>query len=103
MMGLCRPYGSDTTNGDKQFRYRCAIAGAPVTHWDGYDSHYTGTVLSRYYKAAIGHCWFSLLLNPAGACMCVERYMGRPQENTSGYGSSAVMTHVNHLQGQYVY
>jgi dipeptidyl-peptidase-4 len=23
--------------------YACAVAGAPVTSWDGYDTHYTGT------------------------------------------------------------
>ena len=22
--------------------YACAVAGAPVTSWDGYDTHYTG-------------------------------------------------------------
>jgi dipeptidyl aminopeptidase/acylaminoacyl peptidase len=22
--------------------FRCAVAGAPVTSWDGYDTHYTG-------------------------------------------------------------
>ena len=36
-----------------------------VTHWDGYDTHYT------------------------------ERYMGTPANNPSGYAASAVMTHVH--------
>jgi hypothetical protein len=32
-MSLCRsPAGT----------YACAVAGAPVTSWDGYDTHYTG-------------------------------------------------------------
>jgi len=44
--------------------FRCAVAGAPVTHWDGYDTHYT------------------------------ERYMGLPQENLTGYQASSVMEHV---------
>ena len=22
--------------------FKCAVAGAPVTSWDGYDTHYTG-------------------------------------------------------------
>lgn len=48
----------------------CAVAGAPVTSWDGYDTHYT------------------------------ERYMGLPQNNSEGYSSSSVMTHVGNLQGQ---
>lgn len=50
--------------------FKCAIAGAPVTSWDAYDTHYT------------------------------ERYMGLPQENTAGYESSNVMTHVNKMQGR---
>lgn len=28
--------------------YACAVAGAPVTSWDGYDTHYTGKY-STYY------------------------------------------------------
>jgi len=35
--------------------FHVAVAGAPVTSWDGYDSHYT------------------------------ERYMGMPSDNPSGY------------------
>ena len=32
-MAVCRaPY---------QALFRCAVAGAPVTSWDGYDTHYT--------------------------------------------------------------
>ena len=44
--------------------FRAAVAGAPVTSWDGYDTHYT------------------------------ERYMGTPQGNPAGYERSAVMAHV---------
>ena len=50
--------------------FKLAIAGAPVTHWDGYDTHYT------------------------------ERYMGTPAQNPEGYTSSAVMHHVDKLQGK---
>jgi len=49
--------------------FKAAVAGAPVTHWDGYDTHYT------------------------------ERYMGTPQGNPKGYEQSAVMTHVDALEG----
>lgn len=49
--------------------FHCAIAGAPVTSWDGYDTHYT------------------------------ERYMGTPVSNTSGYQSSSVMSHVQNMRG----
>lgn len=49
--------------------FKAAVAGAPVTHWDGYDTHYT------------------------------ERYMGTPQDNAEGYRSSAVMTHAAHIRG----
>jgi dipeptidyl-peptidase-4 len=41
--------------------FRAAVAGAPVTDWDGYDTHYT------------------------------ERYMGTPQEDPDGYLRSSVL------------
>jgi dipeptidyl-peptidase-4 len=59
-MALCRAPGV----------FRAAIAGAPVTHWDAYDTHYT------------------------------ERYMGIPQENVEGYERSAVMTHAAGITGR---
>ena len=46
-----------------------AVSGAPVTHWDGYDTHYT------------------------------ERYMGTPQNNEKGYEVSAVMHHLENMRG----
>ncbi len=49
--------------------FRMGVAGAPVTHWDGYDTHYT------------------------------ERYMGTPQSNPEGYESGSVMTHVDKIEG----
>ena len=49
--------------------FRMGVAGAPVTHWDGYDTHYT------------------------------ERYMGTPQSNSDGYESGSVMTHVDAIEG----
>ena len=50
--------------------FKVGIAGAPVTHWDGYDTHYT------------------------------ERYMGLPQENVEGYARSSVMAHVEGMRGK---
>jgi dipeptidyl-peptidase-4 len=50
--------------------FHVAVAGAPVTHWDGYDTHYT------------------------------ERYMGLPQENPEGYEVSSVMAHVDDIEGE---
>ena len=50
--------------------FRAAVAGAPVTHWDGYDTHYT------------------------------ERYMGTPASNPDGYERSSVMHHVASLRGE---
>ena len=44
--------------------------GAPVTSWDGYDTHYT------------------------------ERYMGTPENNSIGYHDSSVMTHVSGMEGK---
>lgn len=49
--------------------FRCACAGAPVTHWDGYDTHYT------------------------------ERYMDHPAANADGYHLSSVMAHVGNQRG----
>ncbi len=49
--------------------FRAAMAGAPVTHWDGYDTCYT------------------------------ERYMGLPQENPEGYRQSSVMAHADNIRG----
>ena len=48
--------------------FRAACAGAPVTDWDGYDTHYT------------------------------ERYMGTPADNPDGYRAAAVATHVEGLR-----
>jgi dienelactone hydrolase len=50
--------------------FHCAVAGAPVTSWDGYDTHYT------------------------------ERYMGLPSENPSGYRESAVFDHIPNMRGK---
>ncbi|CAF0765270.1 unnamed protein product [Adineta ricciae] len=49
--------------------FKLGIAGAPVTHWDGYDTHYT------------------------------ERYMGTPEGNLRGYEVSSVMHYINNLTG----
>ncbi len=49
--------------------FHVGVAGAPVTHWDGYDTHYT------------------------------ERYMGTPQTNPKGYEESSVMHHVDGIVG----
>ncbi|HYV84458.1 MAG TPA: S9 family peptidase [Patescibacteria group bacterium] len=48
--------------------FRAAVAGAPVTGWDGYDTHYT------------------------------ERYMGTPEGNPSGYRAASVLTLAATLQ-----
>ncbi|CAH9070654.1 unnamed protein product [Cuscuta epithymum] len=52
--------------------FRCAVSGAPVTSWDGYDTFYT------------------------------EKYMGRPDENPSGYEESSVMHHVSKMKGELI-
>ena len=49
--------------------FKMGVAGAPVTHWDGYDTHYT------------------------------ERYMGTPRYNPEGYRAGSAMTHVDALRG----
>ncbi|CAN1250682.1 Dipeptidyl aminopeptidase 4 [Linum perenne] len=48
----------------------CAVAGAPVTSWDGYDTFYT------------------------------EKYMGLPIEDATAYEYSSVMHHVHTLRGR---
>jgi dipeptidyl-peptidase-4 len=50
--------------------FRAAVAGAPVSSWDGYDTHYT------------------------------ERYMGTPQTNPEGYKASSVLEHVGAIRGK---
>ena len=50
--------------------FRAGVSGAPVTSWDGYDTHYT------------------------------ERYMGTPQANPDGYRRSSVMTHADAMTGE---
>jgi len=49
--------------------FHVAVAGAPVTSWDGYDTHYT------------------------------ERYMGLPSDNPNGYRESAIFHHVSNIKG----
>jgi dipeptidyl-peptidase 4 len=50
--------------------FKVGVAGAPVTHWDGYDTCYT------------------------------ERYMSTPELNPEGYHNGAVMTHVDNLKAK---
>jgi dipeptidyl-peptidase 4 len=50
--------------------FQVAVAISPVTHWDGYDTHYT------------------------------ERYMGTPQSNPPGYQQSSVMAYAAQLSGK---
>lgn len=50
--------------------FSVAVAGAPVTHWEGYDTCYT------------------------------ERYMGTPADNPVGYHDGSVITHVARLEGR---
>ncbi|KAF3795080.1 Dipeptidyl aminopeptidase 4 [Nymphaea thermarum] len=48
----------------------CAVAGAPVTSWDGYDTFYT------------------------------EKYMGKPADNPDAYEYGSIMYHVDKLRGK---
>jgi dipeptidyl-peptidase-4 len=50
--------------------FKVAVAGAPVTHWEGYDTHYT------------------------------ERYMGTPQSNPTGYDAGSVLSHAEGITGK---
>ena len=49
--------------------FRAGVAGAPVTDWTLYDTHYT------------------------------ERYLGKPQDNAAGYAASSVLTYADGLRG----
>jgi dipeptidyl-peptidase-4 len=62
MAAICLARAADT--------FQVAVAGAPVTHWDGYDTCYT------------------------------ERYMGLPQSNPEGYKVSSVMHHLEKMTGR---
>ena len=50
--------------------FKVAVSGAPVTSWDGYDTHYT------------------------------ERYMGTPVTNPNGYSTSDVRQYVSGMKGK---
>jgi dipeptidyl-peptidase-4 len=50
--------------------FRAGVAGAPVTDWTLYDTHYT------------------------------ERYLGTPADNAEGYAASAVLPYAPDLQGR---
>jgi dipeptidyl-peptidase-4 len=50
--------------------FKVAVANAPVTHWDGYDTHYT------------------------------ERYMGTPDSNARGYVEGSASSHVENIKGR---
>lgn len=50
--------------------YACGVAGAPVTDWALYDSHYT------------------------------ERYMGLPDQNVAGYREARVLEHIDGLKSK---
>ncbi|XP_020097438.1 uncharacterized protein LOC109716420 isoform X1 [Ananas comosus] len=50
--------------------YRCAVSGAPVTAWDGYDTFYT------------------------------EKYMGLPAENLDAYNFASIMHHAPKMKGK---
>jgi dipeptidyl-peptidase-4 len=50
--------------------FRCGVSGAPVTEWEGYDTHYT------------------------------ERYMSTPAENAAGYREGSVLTHAAKIEGK---
>ena len=50
--------------------FKVGISGAPVTFWEGYDTHYT------------------------------ERYMGLPATNEAGYRTSSVLPYVDQLAGK---
>ncbi|PID87076.1 MAG: peptidase S9 [Chloroflexi bacterium] len=62
MSAMCLAQAPDT--------FKVAVSGAPVTHYDGYDTHYT------------------------------ERYLSTPQANPTGYAQGSVMHHVDHLKGK---
>jgi dipeptidyl-peptidase-4 len=50
--------------------FRAAVSGAPVTEWEGYDTHYT------------------------------ERYMATPAENPEGYAGGSVIAQVGQIRGR---
>ena len=60
--------GDSTPTRDRQFKV--GVAGAPVTDWSLYDTHYT------------------------------ERYLERPQVNAAGYAESSVMPYAQDLKGK---
>jgi dipeptidyl-peptidase-4 len=62
MAGMCLATAPET--------FSVAVAGAPVTSWDGYDTHYT------------------------------ERYLGTPEDNAQGYRDASLQAHVATIRGR---
>jgi dipeptidyl-peptidase 4 len=62
MAGMCLATAPET--------FSVAVAGAPVTNWDGYDTHYT------------------------------ERYMGTPDDNPQGYRDASLQRHIGQIRGK---
>ena len=67
---LRRLYDAHVPRAARRRRSMSRVAGAPVTAWEGYDTHYT------------------------------ERYMGTPQSNPDGYATGSVLTHVEKITGK---
>ena len=98
--------------------FKAAVAGAPVTSWDGYDTCYTERCAAPFLRHGTGRpCTRrtqqqggeQMLAVSTDACMpsdrvCAHvgrrpRYMSLPQDNEAGYAESSIMTHVDKLTG----
>lgn len=71
---------------------QAALAGAPVTMWEAYDTGYTGG------KGVEDISSNALQLTP---CCWIERYMAQPSENADGYRNGSVLEHVASFPDEY--
>jgi len=98
-MAVCRaPY---------QALFRCAVAGAPVTSWDGYDTHYTERYMGLPQVrpvpwgrgrlvgvvTALTAIAMKIHLQTIASPPVTITINALPQENPEGYKGSAVTTH----------
>jgi dipeptidyl-peptidase 4 len=71
--------------------FRLGVAGAPVTSWDGYDTHYTERWVAFYHQGTAA---------PEHHVSPPSRYMSTPERNPEGYKRSSVLAHADKLLGR---
>lgn len=96
----------DVTCSD-QFIYRslkAAVAGAPVTMWEAYDTGYTGKADQQ--EEPVG--WSQKIVlcvatSDTNSPFCLERYMAQPRDNPDGYKKGSVLERIDSFPDECVF